>query len=940
MIINTTITGSAPSGFADAVATAVHYFENTLTNNVTVNLTFNWGTTSDTAIAQTRLGANIYEVDYTSWAAAMLANAQSAGATHDNLIAAQSLPATSPFPISKVLVPYQLATAIGLSFSGVSADPVTTDATITLNSSLAYTFDVNNRAVAGKYDAIGALEHEISEALGRIAGIDGFSNDTGQTSATLDSPYPLNFFRYSGGIALSSSYSSSFFSLDGHRMLMSMGESQSDLGDWASGITGDAVGYAQKGVASLFTAVDLQAMSAIGWHVASNATLYVTNNQDTFYASGATIEVRPSLTGLSFYGDINTVNLGAGAYADIFGNGNSVNLSGVSSHANIYGGSNNVIVNAASAAVWLASNGQNSPNPNTITFNVAGNLTLNDGATVTVNGLSPTITIWGHDTLVVNSTTSNLTINGWNSTVRLGGVASIYTLGGGNVIDVQDGAQISFSGPSAKTIHAGSNDTLTIVNGIGGDVVTVAGTNTQVNVGNPALYNTPEQIIFQAGGRISLVDGSLVQVSGDGVTAQLGANCDFSLAGGNAVVSVSGAGNSLHIGGNGQFAAQADTVTLGQGGTVTALDASHVDVFGSNAVIYAGASASLGVIGSGETVAVSGVNSAVWIGGNGQLAITANTLSFAQGGTAHVLDGSRVNVSGNGAVINVGNYDFVGAIGAGQMVNVIGLASSVWIGGNGQYGAADTISFAQGGTANVLDFSHVDVSGDNATVNIGANSSVGLIGSGEAAHVSGAGSAVWIGGNGQWATADTINFVAGGTANVLDFSRVDVSGDNVTVNVGAYATAGVIGSGEAVHVTGAGSAVWLGGNGYASSDTITFVAGGAVHLLDASRVDVSGDNVQIWLGANDLLGLSGHNETIFAGANMGHSGIWGFDGTDHLDIAKSAMIGLGSDDPWAWLLAHASVSGDTTTIAFGGGAELVLHGFALDSSMQGNFVFF
>ena len=93
--INATIQSGAPAGFAAAVQAAVQYFENTLTNNVTVNLTFDWAPLTGTAIAQTDPGANFIEVSYDSWKAAMLANATAAGGTADNLLAAQSLPATN-----------------------------------------------------------------------------------------------------------------------------------------------------------------------------------------------------------------------------------------------------------------------------------------------------------------------------------------------------------------------------------------------------------------------------------------------------------------------------------------------------------------------------------------------------------------------------------------------------------------------------------------------------------------------------------------------------------------------------------------------------------------------------------------------------------------------------------------------------------------------------
>ena len=39
-----------------------------------------------------------------------------------------------------------------------------------MSSTSSFTFDPFHRAVAGDYDAIGTMEHEITEVLGRIAG--------------------------------------------------------------------------------------------------------------------------------------------------------------------------------------------------------------------------------------------------------------------------------------------------------------------------------------------------------------------------------------------------------------------------------------------------------------------------------------------------------------------------------------------------------------------------------------------------------------------------------------------------------------------------------------------------------------------------------------------------------------------------------------------------
>jgi hypothetical protein len=136
--------------------------------------------------------------------------------------------------------------------------------------------------------------------------------------------------------------------------------------------------------------------------------------------------------------------------------------------------------------------------------------------------------------------------------------------------------------------------------------------------------------------------------------------------------SVSGTNSVVCIGGNGQAASNAndDHVTLGQGGVVYESDNSRVDVSGSGVTALVGNSDILGLYGSAETASVSGTNSVVCIGGNGQAASNANDdhVTLAQGGVVYESDNSRVDVSGSGVTALVGNSDVLGLIsGSGTM---------------------------------------------------------------------------------------------------------------------------------------------------------------------------------------------------------------------------------------------------------------------------------
>src|ERR1700677_1650158 len=266
MIINATINSAgAPAGFASAVDDAIQYFEKTFTNQLTLNITFDWGSVG--GVAETFTYLNAYS--YSSVIAAL--------AGQDNGIAADRgvvLPSSDPFPAGTtanyaIATPANTlwltnaeATVLGLSSYNSSATNINQDATITLNSGNSYNFNPALGGVAGEYDAAPLLEHEISEVMGRQLGGNNSSDD-----GLL--PEPLALFRYSspGVVDTSDNYAGGYFSIDGGKtdLRPDMGEQNGDLADWGGPASDDVVGYAQIGVAQSFTPVDVQVMEALGW---------------------------------------------------------------------------------------------------------------------------------------------------------------------------------------------------------------------------------------------------------------------------------------------------------------------------------------------------------------------------------------------------------------------------------------------------------------------------------------------------------------------------------------------------------------------------------------------------------------------------------------------------------------------------------------------------
>jgi hypothetical protein len=151
------------------------------------------------------------------------------------------------------------AKAIGLT----ADDAVTADGTFTFGGGFSYSYDPNNRAVAGKYDFIGVAMHELSEIMGRI-GLMG-QNLNGNPDYML-----MDLTHYTGAATRGlSNGAGRFFSFDGGTTLLKGFNNASvnggDLQDWASGANDTFNAFSGSGVLNALTTVDLQTMDVIGY---------------------------------------------------------------------------------------------------------------------------------------------------------------------------------------------------------------------------------------------------------------------------------------------------------------------------------------------------------------------------------------------------------------------------------------------------------------------------------------------------------------------------------------------------------------------------------------------------------------------------------------------------------------------------------------------------
>jgi hypothetical protein len=183
LIINPTYDPSVPTAARTAFQYAINEYSSLFTNNITINVNVTFGNTG--------LGSSNAFWEQSTYSAIRSAlQAQAAANPTDTIKQTEvaNLPATNPAPNNNYWITTAEAKALGLDTTYQGSD-----GTITFSNAVSYTYDPNNRAVAGEYDFIGVAEHEISEILGRSPGL-GYTGFNGTPS------YDVNdLFRYTNG---------------------------------------------------------------------------------------------------------------------------------------------------------------------------------------------------------------------------------------------------------------------------------------------------------------------------------------------------------------------------------------------------------------------------------------------------------------------------------------------------------------------------------------------------------------------------------------------------------------------------------------------------------------------------------------------------------------------------------------------------------------------
>jgi hypothetical protein len=269
------------SGYISAVDAAENFYQKNFSNNVTINLDFTTKAAGTNAfVAQTETAART-PVSYTQLINGLAANETTA----DAVAAVNAIKSLGDITSGAgfLLEPGEVK-AFGMTPNELTINGVTGfDAQITLNLSDAYFF--NGIAVSGEHDAISALEHEISEVMGRVGGlgpkVDGFwgamdlfrYNAAGKLDDTGGSDGLAAYFSINGS-NIQTGWTFNDPALPGSNTPFS---GNGDTADWnatlqpndqvGTQVTGgyDSYGASPTGTVGVVTPIDLEIMNVLGW---------------------------------------------------------------------------------------------------------------------------------------------------------------------------------------------------------------------------------------------------------------------------------------------------------------------------------------------------------------------------------------------------------------------------------------------------------------------------------------------------------------------------------------------------------------------------------------------------------------------------------------------------------------------------------------------------
>ena len=207
--------------------------------------------------------------DYTALTNAFSADKKTADDTTTVSAGGSLAPGADPITTPHI---YNVARAEGKAL-GIRPDDMQTDGTFTFGGGWPWTYDPNNRKVAGKFDFIGVAMHEYSEIMGRNSIMGDPSFGTGMPNYVA-----FDLFHYTGAGARGlNNGPNRFFSFDAGKTLLkafndAVANPGNDLQDWAGPAPDSFNASGPDNEQDDLTPVDLQVMDVIGYDGGTGAT--------------------------------------------------------------------------------------------------------------------------------------------------------------------------------------------------------------------------------------------------------------------------------------------------------------------------------------------------------------------------------------------------------------------------------------------------------------------------------------------------------------------------------------------------------------------------------------------------------------------------------------------------------------------------------------------
>jgi len=267
------------TNYTNSVNAAVAYFDSQITNNITININFGWGEVAGSPIDPGASGESSSYYDTFTYGQ-VLAGLQATDTTSAVQTAAvASLPSSDPTNGAVFKVNYAEELALGLT--GGNATSASLDGSVGLDATGTTWTWAGGTYTANSEDAVGTLEHEISEVLGRSAtggansayrvldmfrytAANGLADDAiGSAAGVRDQPFVAGY----------NANAPSYFSYNGSTVTL-LYETPADVAggadvaDWAPAVGQDSFADGGDGAATPVSTTDLQELNVLGYSLA------------------------------------------------------------------------------------------------------------------------------------------------------------------------------------------------------------------------------------------------------------------------------------------------------------------------------------------------------------------------------------------------------------------------------------------------------------------------------------------------------------------------------------------------------------------------------------------------------------------------------------------------------------------------------------------------